>query len=579
MSAERKPDLHLEIAHVLFIDVVGYSKLLADEQSETLQLLNQIVRGTAEFRTAEEKGELIRLPTGDGMALVYLTKPEAPVQCALEIGKAIKSFPELQLRMGIHSGSVNQMRDVNDRSNVTGAGINIAQRVMDCGDAGHILLSRRVAEDLEQYRLWQPYLHDLGECEVKHGVRVHVFNLYTDEVGNRDVPAKLKPIAQEPPPSTALPKTNLWMWRGLMWGCVVAAGLFALFLVVIILQRRSPPGPQANVPTPVPAVTEAPTVALPPSTTPDQRAYALSKFLPAKQAFQQHDLATASKLIDEADSADPNQPAILNLRGEILTEQKEYELAEAAFRKAIEIDSDFYEAKQNLASMLWKKDAEKSKMPSPTVTPQISPAESPTVAKRMPGEQFPETRSWIMSSWDVENWTPAQVRYAINEMYARHGADFLDKEIKRQFTAFEWYHPRSGQTYDETEKLFSTIELYNLKLLGSYRDARKAGVPPKSAPGGSSPPSNSTQQQTARKPKIVYAPHPAYPAGADKMRVTGSGRFKITFDERGNAKSVEIVRSTGSRLLDSNTIKTLKLWRAAPGSPFYVVVPIDYRPR
>ncbi len=179
MSAERKPDLHLEIAHVLFIDVVGYSKLLADEQSETLQLLNQIVRGTAEFRTAEEKGELIRLPTGDGMALVFLTKPEAPVQCALEIGKAIKSYPKLQLRMGIHSGSVNQMKDVNDRSNVTGAGINIAQRVMDCGDAGHILLSRRVAEDLEQYRLWQPYLHDLGECEVKHGVRVHVFNLYS----------------------------------------------------------------------------------------------------------------------------------------------------------------------------------------------------------------------------------------------------------------------------------------------------------------------------------------------------------------------------------------------------------------
>jgi class 3 adenylate cyclase/uncharacterized protein YgiM (DUF1202 family) len=198
MSAERKPDLHLEIAHVLFIDVVGYSKLLADEQSETLQFLNQIVRGTAELRTADEKGELIRLPTGDGMALVFLTKPEAPVQCAREISKAIKSYPELQLRMGIHSGSVNQVRDVNDRLNVTGAGINTAQRVMDCGDAGHILLSRRVAEDLQQYRLWQPHLHDLGECEVKHGVRVHVFNLYTDEVGNRDVPAKLKPIAQEP---------------------------------------------------------------------------------------------------------------------------------------------------------------------------------------------------------------------------------------------------------------------------------------------------------------------------------------------------------------------------------------------
>src|SRR6266567_5256108 len=124
MSAERKPDLHLEIAHVLFIDVVGYSKLLVDEQSETLQLLNQIVRETGEFRSAEEKGELIRLPTGDGMALVFLTKPEAPVQCALEISKAIKPHPELQLRMGIHSGPVNRMSDVNDRLNVTGAGIN-----------------------------------------------------------------------------------------------------------------------------------------------------------------------------------------------------------------------------------------------------------------------------------------------------------------------------------------------------------------------------------------------------------------------------------------------------------------------
>jgi len=186
---------------ILFIDVVGYSKLLADEQSETLQLLNQIVRGTADFRSAEEKRELIRLPTGDGMALVFLTKPEAPVRCALEISKAIKRYPELQLRMGIHSGSVNQVSDVNDRLNVTGAGINMAQRAMDCGDAGHILLSQRVAGDLAQYRLWRPRLHDFGECEVKHGVRVQIFILYTDEIGNRNVPSKLKPIPQEPAPS------------------------------------------------------------------------------------------------------------------------------------------------------------------------------------------------------------------------------------------------------------------------------------------------------------------------------------------------------------------------------------------
>ena len=245
MSAERKSDLHLEIAHVLFMDVVGYSKLLVDEQTETLQLLNQIVRGTAEFRVAEEKDELIRLPTGDGMALVFLTKPEAPLQCALEISKAIKSYPELQLRMGIHSGSVNQVSDVNDRSNVTGAGINMAQRVMDCGDAGHILLSRRVAEDLEQYRQWQPHVHDLGECEVKHGVRVHVFNLYTDEVGNRDVPAKLKPIAQEP--ATAVVTSVGESARSKFW-LITATILLVIALVVgfgfWVASRRAEPKSQ-----------------------------------------------------------------------------------------------------------------------------------------------------------------------------------------------------------------------------------------------------------------------------------------------------------------------------------------------
>ena len=197
MSAERKPDIHLEIAHVLFIDVVGFSRLLINDQSEILEQLNQLVRETPHFREAEAAGKLIRIPVGDGMALVFFNSAEAPVECALEISKALKRYPEIQLRMGVHSGPVSAVSDVN-RSNVTGAGINMAQRVMDCGDAGHILVSRHVAEDLEQYRQWQPHLHDLGECEVKHGVRVHVFNLYTDEVGNRDVPAKLKPLAQEP---------------------------------------------------------------------------------------------------------------------------------------------------------------------------------------------------------------------------------------------------------------------------------------------------------------------------------------------------------------------------------------------
>jgi len=197
MSAEVKKELHLEIAHVLFMDVVGFSELLINDQSKILEQLNQLVRETPHFRKAEAAGKLIRLSTGDGMALVFSNSPEAPVECALEISKALKSYPDIQLRMGVHSGPINAVSDVNDRSNVTGAGINMAQRVMDCGDAGHILVSRHAAEDLEHYARWQPLLHDLGECEVKHGVHVHVFNLYTDEVGNPQVPKKIKVAQQE----------------------------------------------------------------------------------------------------------------------------------------------------------------------------------------------------------------------------------------------------------------------------------------------------------------------------------------------------------------------------------------------
>jgi class 3 adenylate cyclase len=166
--SESNLDLRLEIAHVLFIDIVGYSKLLINEQHEMLQKLNQIVRGTEAFQSGEAAGKLIRFPTGDGMALVFSTTPDAPVQCALQISKALQSHPELEVRMGVHSGPVSGIMDVNDRSNIAGTGINMAQRIMDCGDAGHILLSKRVAEDLEQFRQWRPHLHDLGECEVKH---------------------------------------------------------------------------------------------------------------------------------------------------------------------------------------------------------------------------------------------------------------------------------------------------------------------------------------------------------------------------------------------------------------------------
>src|SRR3984893_14106240 len=192
MSAEVKKEIQLEIAHVLFMDVVGFSKLLINDQSEILEQLNQLVRETPHFREAEAGGKLIRLSTGDGMALVFSNSAEAPVECALETSRALKSYPQIQLRMGVHSGPVNAVNDVNDRSNVTGAGINMAQRVMDCGDAGHILLSRHVAEDLEQYRQWQPCLHDLGECEVKHGARVSVVNFYTDDLGNPELPEKFK---------------------------------------------------------------------------------------------------------------------------------------------------------------------------------------------------------------------------------------------------------------------------------------------------------------------------------------------------------------------------------------------------
>src|SRR5690349_15363889 len=204
VMAETQLDLHLEIAHVLFIDIVGYSKLLINEQGEVLQQLNQIVRNTTQFRKAEASGEMIRLPTGDGMVLVFLHSAEAPVQCAIEISDALRSYPNIQVRMGVHSGPVNRITDVNDKSNLAGAGINVAQRIMDCGDAGHILLSKRVADDLAHYRQWQSCLHDVGEVEVKHGVRIHVVNLYTDDLGNGALPEKFKQETKQ----SAVPSTR-----------------------------------------------------------------------------------------------------------------------------------------------------------------------------------------------------------------------------------------------------------------------------------------------------------------------------------------------------------------------------------
>jgi len=192
MPSNNKRSTHVEIAHVLCTDIVGYSKLSINQQTELLRQLGDIVRDTSEFREADAAGKLTRLPTGDGMVLVFFTSPADPVECALEIAAKLKEMPQLPLRMGIHSGPVDQIRDVNDQLNVAGAGINMAQRVMDCGDDGHILLSQRVADDLVHYDRWKPNLHDLGEATVKHGVTMRIFNLCVDGVGNPAVPSKLK---------------------------------------------------------------------------------------------------------------------------------------------------------------------------------------------------------------------------------------------------------------------------------------------------------------------------------------------------------------------------------------------------
>ncbi len=197
MAGETPSDVKFDIGHVLFIDIVGYSKLSINEQSAQLEALKRIVRGTEQFQRAEAEGKLLRLPTGDGGAMVFRNHSEAPVLCAIEISRALKNHPAIGVRMGIHSGPVNEITDLNQQANVAGAGINTAQRVMDCGDAGHILLSRHVAEDLETFDRWRPLLHDLGECEVKHGVRVGITNLYSDEFGNSSLPGKLQAVRKQ----------------------------------------------------------------------------------------------------------------------------------------------------------------------------------------------------------------------------------------------------------------------------------------------------------------------------------------------------------------------------------------------
>ena len=235
MPSESPSELKFEIGHVLFLDIVGYSKLLINEQSEQIQKLKEIVRGTAQFRLAEAEGKLLRLPTGDGGAFVFRNSPEAPVMCALEISKELKKHPELRVRMGIHSGPVNEVSDLNQQANIAGAGINTARRVMDCADAGHILLSKHVAEDLEHYPRWRPYLYELGECEVKHGVRLGIVNLYDGEVGNRQVPKKFRVLKKQRARSR---------WTAIATALLLLSGIIAAFVIV----SRRPTASLSDIP-------------------------------------------------------------------------------------------------------------------------------------------------------------------------------------------------------------------------------------------------------------------------------------------------------------------------------------------
>src|SRR5438552_10716374 len=228
MSAELKQDRELQVAHILFSDIVGYSKLLSDEQRKLFGLLNEIVRNTSQFRAAEAASKLVGLATVDGIVLAYFTTVDVPVRCALEISRKLREHPELKLRMGINSGPVDQVSDVNDQRNITGVGINMAQRVMDCGDAGHILLSRRVADDLAQYHEWKPYLHDLGRAEVKHGLKLEVVNFYNQEAGNSQLPGKLKSAARKR-------STKKWM----LAAAVVLIAAMSFVVLRIGLRARS----------------------------------------------------------------------------------------------------------------------------------------------------------------------------------------------------------------------------------------------------------------------------------------------------------------------------------------------------
>ena len=230
MSAETKKEIQFEIAHVLFIDIVGYSKLSINEQRAAVDELTEIVRATEQFQKAEAADRLIKIATGDGMVLVFYTSSEAPVRCAVELSRALKDHPQLRVRMGIHSGPVSGVVDVTARTNLAGAGLNLARRVMDCGDAGHILLSKHVAEDLAEFEEWRPLLHDLGTCEVKHGMQVAIVNLWSDDVGNRQLPQKFQALRKQ--------RARV-RWAEVAAALLLLAGIAAAFVLVSKKSARS----------------------------------------------------------------------------------------------------------------------------------------------------------------------------------------------------------------------------------------------------------------------------------------------------------------------------------------------------
>ena len=230
MSVESKKEIQLEIAHILFIDIVGYSKLSINEQRSAVDELTRIVRATEQFQKAEASERLVKIATGDGVALVFYTSPEAPVRCAVELTRALKDHPRLRVRMGIHSGPVSGVVDVTGRANLAGAGLNLARRVMDCGDAGHILLSKHLAEDLTEFEEWRPLLHDLGTCEVKHGVQVAIVNLWSDDVGNPQLPQKFQAVRKH--------RARV-RWAEVATALLLLAGIATAFVLISKKSARS----------------------------------------------------------------------------------------------------------------------------------------------------------------------------------------------------------------------------------------------------------------------------------------------------------------------------------------------------